>query len=132
TRSSPSAHRSPLTRYPLGAPVIIAAIICAGLGLACVHRTDDYTLQVRGIVVDEEGKPVVDAHVVVQIPPDEPAGSVRHGEAWTDSRGGFGFDFPTSCPVQHCELSVEKQGFAPVRQDADDRGEIRIVLRPLT
>lgn len=109
--------------------VIVVASFSTALVLACAHRVVDYALIVGGVVVDDRGEPLADAHIVVEIPRDEPVGSVRYGEAWTDARGGFGLDLPTLGPVRRYSLSVEKQGYLPTTlEDTQAGAEIQVLI----
>ena len=64
TRSSPSAHRSPLTRYPLGGrrhlagaliSVSLGAFGCAAQNAILVHVTDETGMAMPGVVVQTAG-----------------------------------------------------------------------------
>ena len=68
TRPCASLRGSPLTRHPLGTRVATVGAISALLGIACARRIVDYTIMVTGVVVDQVGQPVRDAHVTVDFP----------------------------------------------------------------
>jgi len=130
-----SFARSPLTRCPLGARVAAVGAISALLGIACARPIVDYTIMVTGVVVDQLGQPVRDAHVTVDFPITVYSAvlAVTHGEAWTGQDGRFGFDFMSHGPADPnivYSLVVAKPGYSEVSIEGATQatGPHRIVL----
>jgi hypothetical protein len=127
TRSSASRRHSPLTRSPLGALGIATSIWLTVCG--CAHPVIDYGFAVRGLVRDEQSRPIPHAHVVLEIAPSEPT-DVTHGEAWTDERGEFIFDLVTRGVVKVYSLQIAKDGYQTVALESpDSSGSVLVVLK---
>ena len=135
TRPCASLRGSPLTRHPLGARFAAVGAISALLGIACARRIADYTIMVTGVVVDQVGRPVLDAHVTVDFPITvySAALAVTHGEAWTGQDGRFAFDFMSHGPIGPkvvYSLVVAKPGYSEVSIEGATQatGPHRVVL----
>ena len=110
TRPCASLRGSPLTRHPLGAVVIMVALVAFG---GCRHTVADYSFRVEGTVVDNTAAALSNVRVTLQIHgvAYQAVTEVSRTETYTDVRGHFGFAYLTHEPGLIYSLWFDKQGF---------------------
>jgi hypothetical protein len=93
----------------------LLALGCAGLVAGCAARrvSHDYIFDVTGVVTSEDGEPVQDADVTLDVngPVYEGVTPVKSVKRLTNSTGGFVFGYISGESGVKYMLTVRKEGF---------------------
>jgi hypothetical protein len=95
--------------------VLVFMMAFAVSPFGCRDRSHDYIFGVTGVVSDEDGAPLKDAEITLEVngPVYEAVTLVRTVKRSTDSTGGFVFMYISHKPGVKYSLTVLKDGFGP-------------------
>src|SRR5258708_9109307 len=101
----------------IGEMLTLIAVSCPLLVVACAARVrvHDYMFGVTGVVTTEDGVPLQDAEVTLEVngPVYEAVTLVRTVKRSTDGTGGFVFTYISHKRGVEYSLTVRKEGFEP-------------------
>jgi Carboxypeptidase regulatory-like domain len=95
--------------------MVVLVLAFAVSPFSCPGRSHDYMFDVTGIVTAEDGTPIKDADVTLEVngPVYEAVTLVRTAKRSTDGTGGFVFVYISHKRGVKYSLNVRKDGFEP-------------------
>ena len=94
----------------------LALLASATFGVGCaVRRYHDYTFGVTGLVTAEDGAPMQNAEIILEVngPVFEAITPVKTARQFTGSSGGFVFAYISHERGVKYTITLRKEGFAP-------------------